>query len=520
MSRYIFHSLLLVYSFVQSYLLFPDTSVFLSKVLFIISLSMLYLFLHQINRILFRVCVVIFFFITFFVYPTLQTYGEPSFSYISSILHTEISEVTSYLKIIPIKVIITLIFFTIFTVTILVIKSEKIHSKIITPVLFVLLIALPAKKVLQYGINFGIIEDYFNVLPLKRSAFILNQFYKLQKEQNFIEEESKKPSSWKIDNIEEVSTKDNFVIVVGESVRRDFLNAYGFPIDNTPFINSSYNIIFEDYISIAPKTVMSLSRTLALANSENIKSYELNNNIITLASKIGYETHWISNQGITGHHNSPTTIIANRSDYTTFLRKGDGKSGYNPMDEEMLPFIKNTISRKSSKPKLIVIHMQGSHPYACDRTNEKYDEFILSKEISCYNKSIRNTDVFLEEIYKSLLNTNKSFNLIYFSDHGQFTNGKNIMHSQKPVKQAYQVPLIIWGDQIKKKERLLQRRVGTDFLYLFSEMNQISTRNIAKKQSFISNEENVKYPSKVFNVSEEIIDYEKIPSNPINHLIK
>ena len=195
------------------------------------------------------------------------------------------------------------------------------------------------------------------------------------------------------------------------------------------------------------------------------------------------------------------------------------------MDTEMLPFITDAISKKSSKPKLIVIHMQGSHPYACDRTENKYDEFILSEEISCYNKSIKNTDSFLKEIYNNLEKTEKPFSLVYFSDHGQYTDGKSMLHSQKPIKEAYEVPFIIWNKEKENTEnqiikKISTRRVGTDFLHLFSQMNNIKTKNITKNYHFISDESNGDKNSKVFDTSENLVNFDTLPDNPINILLK
>ena len=527
--KHIFYPLLFIYSVFQSWMLFPIESTLLSKALYIFSLFIFYVFLAQLHRFVFKIGVIFSLFVTFFIYPTLKVYGEPTFSYIASILYTDSAEAISYIKILPISIFIMLSVLLVFTIVLLRTSYEKLNIRFITPVLFLVLIALPTKKILQYGLRLGVIDDYFNVLPLKRTALVINQLYSVKKDHDYMIEESKKPSSWVIENPSEASLKENFVIVIGESVRRDFLHAYGFPIENTPFINSSAPFLFDNYISIAPKTVMSLSRTLALVKEDDLKKYELNNNIVSLANTIGYETHWISNQGVVGHHNSPTTVIANRSNFTTFLRKGDGKTGQNPMDTEMLPFITDAISKKSSKPKLIIIHMQGSHPYACDRTENKYDEFILSEEISCYNKSIKNTDAFLKEIYNNLEKTEKPFSLVYFSDHGQYTDGKSMLHSQKPIKEAYEVPFIIWNKEKETEnkntenqtiKKISTRRVGTDFLHLLSQMNNIKTKNITKNYHFISDESNEDKNSKVFDTSENLVNFDTLPDNPINILLK
>ena len=62
-----------------------------------------------------------------------------------------------------------------FTIVLLRTNYEKLNIRFITPILFLVLIALPTKKILQYGLRLGVIDDYFNVLPLKRTALVIKQ---------------------------------------------------------------------------------------------------------------------------------------------------------------------------------------------------------------------------------------------------------------------------------------------------------------------------------------------------------
>ena len=232
---------------------------------------------------------------------------------------------------------------------------------------------------------------------------------------------------------------------------------------------------------------------------------------------IGYKTYWVSNQDILGRHDTPNSIIAHQSDEIKFLRTGKiGEKKY--QDGEMLPYITDFIQRKTKDPKLIVVHMMGSHVYACDQTQDKYDEFIISKEISCYNKSIRNLDLFLKNIYNKLKETGEDFNLVYFSDHGQVVKGKSIMHGRGNHKEDYNVPLIIMnnkGDRMK----INQMRKGSDFLHLFSEMNNVKTKNLKRNYRSISEDKVDEKHLKVLDASEKLVEYDKLSSNSINEII-
>lgn len=71
-----------------------------------------------------------------------------------------------------------------------------------------------------------------------------------------------------------------------------------------------------------------------------------------------------------------------------------------------------------TQPQLIVLHLMGSHPQACDRTDGKYADFVQSKETSCYLYTMTQTDDLLSKLYDQLRNTGDSFSVVYFSDHG------------------------------------------------------------------------------------------------------
>ncbi|MDW5502177.1 sulfatase-like hydrolase/transferase [Serratia proteamaculans] len=66
------------------------------------------------------------------------------------------------------------------------------------------------------------------------------------------------------------SKQANYVIVVGESMRRDYMSLFGYPTQITPFLDQVKGIFYSDYISTAPNTFESLPRTLALSDGKKI----------------------------------------------------------------------------------------------------------------------------------------------------------------------------------------------------------------------------------------------------------
>ncbi|MBS9766092.1 MAG: phosphoethanolamine transferase [Flavobacteriaceae bacterium] len=317
----------------------------------------------------------------------------------------------------------------------------------------------------------------------------------------------KKSDSWEIVAKPKQLPKKNIVVVIGESVRKDFLHSYGFPIKNTPFIDNSNRIQFEDYISVATHTVQSLTHTIAL--SDNLIDYNVANNMISLSKKVGYKTYWISVQGMFGKYSSPISEIGLQANFHYFLPKNKWT---HQKDDAMLPHFKK-VMKDTAKQKVIVLHMQGSHPLVCDRTGGVYDEFIKSEELSCYNRSIKDLDEFLKNVYTELIKTGEDFDMIYFSDHGlKIKEDGYILHGN--AKECYQVPLLLWSNQIKSTKKIKATRTGKDFLYLFSEILGVKTENIQRNYQFVSEDKN---DDKEIEVNtEDRKKYKDLESNPVS----
>lgn len=257
-------------------------------------------------------------------------------------------------------------------------------------------------------------------------------------------------SAWH--NINNVKTKKDYILIIGESARRDYFNLYGYPIPNTPFLNTVSGATVVDGLSAGGTyTIGSLTNMLTVGNKENWQPrYQYN--LIDLANKAGIETHWLSNQGYIGKYDTPVSSIGNRSSDIFFFNQGS-YSDKNNSDLFLLQPFKEKLFQPSSDTRLFVLHTIGSHPDACRRlydlknplkTNNKYYEYI-----TCYVNSIKKTDIFIKKIYKTLQQhhkeSNRDFSIIYFSDHGlchKEINDRLILNNNSKSKFHYDIPLI------------------------------------------------------------------------------
>src|SRR5690625_6395260 len=131
------------------------------------------------------------------------------------------------------------IFFIIFIMLILTniireLKFKIINKKIVFITVPVLML-LPIKNYVNYGWRPEHIDKYLNVIPLKKSSKLIYLINRIKQEDKYITIESQKPSTWVLTDDTKKELAENVVIVIGESVRKDFMGAYGFSMNNTPF---------------------------------------------------------------------------------------------------------------------------------------------------------------------------------------------------------------------------------------------------------------------------------------------
>ena len=268
------------------------------------------------------------------------------------------------------------------------------------------------------------------------------------------------------------SNYDNYILVIGESARKDYHHAYGYPIDNTPFMSNENGILIDGLTSGGTTTVPSLKAMLTLSNKENWDA-DYTKTIVGLAKAAGIKTYWISNQGYLGYHDTPISSIAVASDISHFIKKG-GFNSKNSSDFEIIPLFEKIIKKSPQEKKLIIIHLYGSHSNACDRIIDHH--LIITKPnpyynyINCYISSIHKTDTLLNKII-SFMNwevekTDTSYSLIYFADHGHThteINNKLHFNNSQVGKYHYDVPLFMTASDMTARKKCNSFKSGLNF---------------------------------------------------------
>ena len=300
----------------------------------------------------------------------------------------------------------------------------------------------------------------------------------------------------------------NYVLIIGESARRDYMSTYGFHLPTTPFLDKTKGYINAGYISSAPATYHSLLNTLHF-NPKDKGKKDYSYNIITLAKMAGIKTFWLSNQGSIGKYDTLASRLGVTADFHYFTKKG-GFTTNNADDMALLDELKTRFKEKtySNNVRLFVIHLMGSHRNFCQRLKEEEKKLeFINESLSCYVNTILKTDKLIEETVTLLKEQNEPYSLIYFSDHGLSHINKE---DKKEVdldfgdeyKQNFDVPFVKISSDDKVREVVNLKRSAFNFIYGFSQWIGVETKELNPHYNFFSNKDDEEI--KVFNFEENI----------------
>lgn len=389
-----------------------------------------------------------------FYAPIGLTYGAISYDFLIAGLSTDLLETKEFFQQIPYKHYLFpfIIIIGLFTFRIITIKYNIHYYKNRTFLITALIIMLAAQAPLFFLKNFK--ESLENVYAEQQ---ILN--------------EAIQEISWGKSKLVH-SQYENYILIIGESARRDYHHAYGYPINNTPFMSSAKGILINGLTGGGQTTVPSLKAMLTLSDKATWEA-DYSKTIVGLAKSAGLKTYWLSNQGYLGTHDTPISAIAKSSDTVKFLKYG-GHESVNTSDFELLDYLPKIIEDHPHEKKLIVIHLYGSHLNSCDRledyhlihqVNDPYYDYM-----NCYISTIHKTDSILQKIYNLMSHhekkLNTSFSMLYFADHGHIhhTTPQTMFFNNSALsKSHYDIPLFMTSSNHQEQTTCTSFKSGLNF---------------------------------------------------------
>ena len=250
------------------------------------------------------------------------------------------------------------------------------------------------------------------------------------------------------------------------------MHVYGYPVQNTSFIESSPAIVVNGLSSAGAYTIGSLRLMLTLPDKKHWQP-DYSRNLIDLANKAGLETFWFSNQGYIGKYDTPISAIGNRAKNVVFLNKSSYDTSHHS-DVKLLPILFESVKKNSNRARLFVLHTLGSHPDACSRIKDMKDPYRHTDEkkayIACYVSSIKYTDVLLEKIYRFMndrsIVTGRPFSILYFADHGMahiVYKGNTLLGNGYVSKRHYEIPLFMIDSEKNYPKMVNSKKSGLSF---------------------------------------------------------
>ncbi|MDO4692809.1 MAG: sulfatase-like hydrolase/transferase [Porphyromonadaceae bacterium] len=347
-----------------------------------------------------------------------------------------------------------------------------------------------------------------------------------------------------IGNLEEMSyvtappqSQLHIILVVGETLRRDYMHCYGFPLSNTPGLDSLLATgdltAYTDAVSPAPNTIESLTKVFTYQTNEMQGKWYDYPALPSIFSKAGYWVEWTSNQESTGTFIQPLNTFAQLSDGHKYVnaRSIDEEHDItkNFYDEDLLPYLKDTSKAKEGgKSGLVqIVHLMGSHPVYAKRFPETFAKFSpdslpvkrgADKDavVSDYINSVYYNDYVVTQIVNFY--SNKPALVVYFSDHGEviYDDPKNPNYSDHGMlPQGVAVPLFVYlspevrrgyPDLYNRIRQCKDRRIMLDlFTHSITGLLGIKNKYSDPKLDFFSDEYNEQRPRIIRSFSQELV---------------
>ncbi|WP_455647739.1 sulfatase-like hydrolase/transferase [Lonepinella koalarum] len=480
----------------------------------IVSTYLVYYLVYAVNRKLFFWLVGFITITLFLYYPVDLRYGSLNSGIVAAFIETNMDESLSFLQQLKISnFFIPLIF--VFSAFIL-FRLEKYNKptdnkKILHSILFLILLFsilwLPTKLYVKQldGLEdtaWSLTNTPVNVIAFYTNIYeSINSYYN---EKNELENLINIPSPWQLSSVQ--PKYKNYVLIIGESVRRDWVSTYGFHLPTTPFLDQTKGYINSGYISAAPATYHSLLYSLYLKDQKT-KKVNYAYNIITLAKAANFKTIWLSNQGSMGKYDTIASRIGASADVHLFTKKGAFNTSYVDDDKLLEMFAAQMNQTATEGNRLFVLHLMGSHAKFCDRVNDKVTIDFVNKSLSCYASSILKTDALIENVVALLKQQQQRYSLIYFSDHGlsyinkEDKNELSLTHGSE-FKQNYEVPFFKLSSDDTHRKIVNVQRSAMHFMYGFAQWLGIQAQELNTDYDFFSEKNDTDI--KVFNFEKEV----------------
>jgi len=242
---------------------------------------------------------------------------------------------------------------------------------------------------------------------------------------------------------ENVDVPETYVLVIGESARRDHFGLYGYERPTTPRLSQQSNlIVFRDVVTQAPYTSASVPLLLTRGSVEDPQRARGERSIVALFGELGFDTQWLSTQ-----QREPYAVAINRCSRDA----REQVFADDQYDGALVGMLSRALASDGSK-RFIVIHTMGSHfPYA-SRRPPSFARFVAKDAtwraalVRDYDDSVLYTDYVLSELIRTLSEARGVKALLYVADHGENLrdDDRNLIGHYMSNEYDLPIPMMLW----------------------------------------------------------------------------
>jgi glucan phosphoethanolaminetransferase (alkaline phosphatase superfamily) len=264
---------------------------------------------------------------------------------------------------------------------------------------------------------------------------------------------------------ERSSSREIYVIVIGEASRRENWSLHGYPRRTTPRLDAIRQdlVVFDHATSNATITIFSIPLALTRATPSTFATARSEKSVIGLLRQGGFTVDWISNQERYGRNANLISALALDANSASFREDSITSMAESGYDSNLLTRLSDVLARSPADGKVVIfLHMIGSHFKYAERYPAEFAKFrgpsdsprILTQwqteTLNEYDNSIYYTDYVVRGVIDQLSQCQCRAAALYFSDHGErlFDGGADdgeFGHGFPTVSRPeIEVPLFFW----------------------------------------------------------------------------
>jgi glucan phosphoethanolaminetransferase (alkaline phosphatase superfamily) len=253
------------------------------------------------------------------------------------------------------------------------------------------------------------------------------------------------------------SKRQIYVLVIGESSRRDHWQLFGYQRETNPKLTHVSNLVtIPDMVTSWPLTLGAVPLILTRKPPADFEQFWKEASVLRAMQEGGFDTYWISNQYPVGFYDSAIAIYAYQANHVSFHNYASviTPGGY---DDDLLQPLRNAL-KESPGDLFIVLHMMGSHDdydfrypstfkyFQPAMTDPGKDGSSYDRTGNSYDNTIRYTDYVLSSVIDTLRGSGTTAAMLYESDHGEdlaTPDCKLSGHGNGSIYD-YQIPAFFW----------------------------------------------------------------------------